>query len=467
MTFISFSFVILFSVALLARLTIGRRKTEPTYLGLILFLSVIFYSWEVPAYLLVLLASVLMDYVSGLLIAAQAVYERRRLYLIISLTLNLGLLFLFKYLDFALASLGWLLGVPEQDVPRFNLILPLGISFYTFHSMSYVIDVYRGYITRIKRFDDYLMFVIFFPQLVAGPIATARDFVYQIHRVRRLHWVTFWHGVYLMISGFFLKMVVADNLAPAVDVHWPVAAGPNGDAAMAFCSAALFGGQIFADFAGYTNIARGAAYLLGFRLIINFREPYISQSLQEFWTRWHISLSRWLRNYLYIPLGGNRHGSWQTYRNLMLTMLLGGLWHGAAWTFVVWGLLHGVGLAVERALGLNRPGRSRLVRLGYYLVVQAYILVTWVFFRATSVGEALQLLGNLAVFKTPWAGWGELIIAMSFLLPIVLMHLRAALIQAGLSHPAGKYEKAFLCGIMLYAILTLRGQSDAFLYFQF
>ncbi|GMU56712.1 MAG: alginate O-acetyltransferase [Candidatus Xenobia bacterium] len=466
MNFVSYAFVFLFLSCFVARLTIGRTSKEPVYLGLLLSASLLFYGWHTPLYLLLLFTSVTIDYAAALLIDATTVPARRKLLLAVSMTCNLSLLFVFKYWNFAVDNLTFLshwLHLDASWAPKSDLILPMGLSFYTFEAMSYTIDVYRGRLKPIRNYFDVLLFVSFFPHLVAGPIVRPGDFLPQIHRVRHLQWGVFWEGGYLIVRGFFLKMVIADNLGPIVDRFWPIATGPRGDVFMSVAVAALFGAQILSDFAGYSSIAQGTAYWLGFRLMQNFRYPYISCSFQEFWTRWHISLSQWLKSYLYIPLGGNRHGELMTYRNLLLVMLIGGLWHGASWTFVIWGLLHGIALVVERRFGVSQLEGPR--RWLYWPVVQSWVLLTWVFFRARSVDEATGLLGNLTVLETSLNP--VLIDALWLLIPLGFSHLRAALIDAGKAPPRSPQEKAFLAGIMIFAILTYYGQSSSFIYFQF
>lgn len=315
--------------------------------------------------------------------------------LYLSIAINLVVLGFFKYFNFFADSLRelliWLGMTPSWHT--LNIILPVGISFYTFQSMSYTIDIYRRQIKWEPSFLRFATFVAFFPQLVAGPIVRAVDFLPQMQVDRRFSWRGFHSGLGRVLWGFFKKVVVADSIAPFVDQVF--------DMPQAFSSAHLITGvffysfQIYCDFSGYSDIAIGLARMLGFSFPENFRTPYFSTSFSEFWTRWHVSLSSWLRDYLYIPLGGNRHGTFQTYRNNMLTMLLGGLWHGANWAFVFWGLLHGLYLIAQRMI---QPVWRRLVRL---LAVPRWLdsalsmglvyiltLVAWVYFRAGSIGLA-------------------------------------------------------------------------------
>jgi alginate O-acetyltransferase complex protein AlgI len=353
--------------------------------------------------------------------------------------------------------------------PQLSLILPMGISFYTFQSMSYTIDVYRGLLAPLRSFPAFYLYIIFFPQLVAGPIVRALDFLPQMPRPRRLHRRVFYEGVWLIILGFFFKMVCADNLAVYVDAHWEAGYREQTSAAVSLWLALMFSGQIFADFAGYSSIARGLAYLLGYRLPINFNAPYIAGSLKNFWERWHITLSSWLRDYLYVPLGGNRKGKIRTYLNLLLVMLLGGLWHGAAYTYIVWGGIHGLALAVERLFGLQAdrgPGRFLAVRGAWFVVTQAVVLVAWVFFRSTSIENATAFLANIAVLDfgqmVDWMWIGSL-----FLLPLVAHHLWTWAEERRVVSPLGARSRAALAAVMAYCIVTLYAGTSEFIYFQF
>lgn len=473
MSFVSWSFAFLFVFVLLARLTIGRRKIEPAYVLVLLVASTVFYAWHVPIYILILLTSSGIDYVAALLLgrAPAGAVARRRWILAVSLGTNLGLLAFFKYANLAIdaaVTVAARAGL-ALDRPEVSVILPMGISFYTFQSMSYTIDVYRGILAPLRSFRDFYLYIIFFPQLVAGPIVRAVDFLPQMPRPRRLRLRVFYEGVWLIILGFFFKMVCADNLAVYVDEHWDAGYGERADAGFTLWLALMFSGQIFADFAGYSNIARGVGYLLGYRLPINFNAPYIAGSLKNFWERWHITLSSWLRDYFYVPLGGNRKSRARTYLNLMIVMVLGGLWHGAAYTFIVWGAMHGVALAIERALGLQNDrgaGRFPAVRFVWFLVAQAVVLVAWVFFRSDSMAGAVQFVKNIAAldFSVPdvWVRVGAL-----FLLPLVFHHAWTWGVERRYVNPLRPAARAALAAAMVYCILTLYAGTSEFIYFQF
>lgn len=513
MSFVSWAFAALFLVVFAARLTIGRYKTEAPFMALLLVSSLVFYAWHVPVYVLILLWSATVDYTVGRLLARTPMAEtrRRRFILVASLVTNLGLLGFYKYGAFTLRAaedLGVLLGL-DVRTPDLKLLLPMGISFYTFQSLSYTIDVYRGVIPAADNFGKFLLFITFFPQLVAGPIARASEFLPQLPRRRRLRLVVFYEGVWLIVCGFFLKMVCADNLAAYVNEHWAQGYAESTNASFTLWLSLMFSGQILADFAGYSSIAQGLALLLGYRLPLNFNAPYIATSLKNFWERWHITLSRWLRDYLYLPLGGNRGSRARTYVNLMLVMILGGLWHGAHYTFLAWGALHGIALAVERALGLHsnpgaggtqrtRPGlasgagRTQSTRLGlvagtdgpqrtlpgqtwrsvrgvrtaWFLVVQLVVLIAWIFFRSETFGGAAAFIGNLAQFDfgplPSWALAGSL-----FLLPIVALHAWTWAVESQRVRPLGPSARAALAAAMTYGIVALYGGTSAFIYFQF
>lgn len=471
MNFVSYAFAVLLLIVCLARLTVGRRKIEPTYVWVLLIASLVFYGWHIPSYLWVLMVSATIDFYAALALERPGRSPRlRRAILALSLGTNLGLLAFFKYFGFALDNLEYVaerLGLGFHR-PTWQIVLPMGISFYTFQSMSYTIDVYRGHLRALPSFRDFILFIAFFPQLVAGPIVRASEFLPQLSRVRRVRWPVVASGLALMVEGYFLKMVCADNLAAYVDKYWEQGYRADGNSVVMVWLALLFSGQIYCDFAGYSQIARGCACLLGYHLPINFRSPYIAGSFKNFWERWHITLSRWLRDYLYVPLGGNRVSPARTYLNLLVVMLLGGLWHGAAWTYVVWGALHGTALAVERMLGLHRGLERRpwWLRVGWALVVQAVVLVAWVFFRSASFEGAVQFLRNVARLEGARPNW-EMWTAAVFLAPIAIGHAWTWLVEHAWVPPLTPWRRAVLSGVLLYGILVAYGSSNAFIYFQF
>lgn len=345
---------------------------------------------------------------------ARCEQTRRISYLVISLTANLGILGYFKYCDFFIESFrdfAQLIGWGNLNLLPLGILLPAGISFYTFQSMSYAIDIYRRETEPTDDFMDFALFVCFFPHLVAGPIMRAHTLLPQVihpRRVRREDWE---EGLYLVLMGLFKKVVVADNLAVMANaVFNQYAAGQSEGISGAATMMGLyaFALQIYGDFSGYSSVARGISKWLGFELVINFRLPYFAVSPSDFWQRWHISLSSWLRDYLYIPLGGNRGGTWMTYRNLMITMLLGGLWHGAAWTFIAWGFYHGAILCLFRVLKIRDPKLTSnpvsWIQYAFRVVVMFHLTcLGWLFFRADGFGTAAAMLKRIVLDPLPHA----------------------------------------------------------------
>ncbi len=354
MIFSSWPFAFFFAAVFAVYWSIRTRRARHVFL---LLASYAFYmSWN-PWLVTLIIGSTLLDYVVALGLERAARERVRRWLLAASLTGNLGILAIFKYADFFVLSLRELLtGVGfETNLSTLNILLPVGISFYTFQTLSYTIDVYRREIRATRSFVDFALFVAFFPQLVAGPIVKARDFLPQLETIKRFDWARIDSAVLLFLLGVTKKVLIADQLATLVD---PVFAEPERFATRDLWLAMFcYGGQIYCDFAGYSDMAIAVSRVLGFDLRPNFANPYLATSLTDFWHRWHISLSTWLRDYLYIPLGGSRGGRLLTCRNLMLVMLLGGLWHGASWTFVIWGAIHGLALVVSKGVRWGRGGR--------------------------------------------------------------------------------------------------------------
>src|SRR5271155_1315314 len=343
------------------------------------------------------------SYAAGGLIGASASRDRRRLVLGIAVAFHLGLLGVFKYLDFFVLSanqLAGLLGL-QHELPFFEVLLPVGISFFTFHGISYVVDVYRGDVAVCRNPIDMALYMSFFPQLIAGPIVRAAYFLPQLARPSP-EAIPIAPALLLILGGLFKKVVIANYLATGlVD---PVFAAPTSYGAPDLLLAVYgYAVQIYCDFSAYTDIAIALAALLGFRFPANFNQPYRAERLREFWQRWHISLSTWLRDYLYKPLGGNRQGPFKANRNLMVTMLLGGIWHGAAWKFVMWGALHGGGLAVERMLEpwLGRHSQHKAARIAAIVIVFHFVCLAWIFFRAEDFAMARLYIAGFG------SGWSD------------------------------------------------------------
>jgi alginate O-acetyltransferase complex protein AlgI len=392
------------------------------------------------------------------------------------MALNLVILGFFKYFNFfaeslhdLLAGFGW-----QTDIHALNIVLPVGISFYTFQSMSYTIDVYRGELKACRHLWDFALFVSFFPHLVAGPIMRAVDLLPQILEPRKVTQQQWIDGIHLIVWGFWKKVFVADNLAPIVN---SIFALPNPTGGQTLIAVYAFAWQIYCDFSGYTDIARGVAKLMGFELVLNFNLPYFATSPQEFWMRWHISLSSWLRNYLYVPLGGNRGSSIATYRNLLLTMVLGGLWHGAAWNFVLWGAYQGGLLVIHRAtkplLGWMFDAKTAFGRgLSFAVRVSCMFILTcygWLLFRAQSFQQIEAMTASLAHPSTGLdLGQVQLVLALTVPLIAIQTYQYFSGKLNFLEHPwmVAEARVAVYAGLS-YFILFRAAQAQSFIYFQF
>jgi alginate O-acetyltransferase complex protein AlgI len=432
--------------------------------------SLYFYmSWN-PWLVSLVLFSASVDYVAALQLERLTRTWQRRALLCASITTNLGLLAFFKYANFFLASAytveGWLGGTPSR---RFlDIVLPLGISFYTFETISYIVDVYRGRARAVRNPLEYAVFILFFPHLVAGPIVRPRDFLPQLKRRHFFNWDRLQLGVQFFLLGLFKKTVLADNLVSVLD---PVFASPAAYGSAACWLAVLaYSAQIYLDFSGYSDMAVGLAHALGFRLPMNFNMPYLAGNVTEFWRRWHISLSSWLRDYLFIPLGGSRGSTWQTCRNLMLTMLLGGLWHGASWTFVAWGALHGLLLTGHKLLPAWRWRASPAFRPIAVATTFLSVCIGWVFFRAQTFGDAATILRHLF-----WPADGltlataQCLTVSLVLAAVVLGHLIGTLGELRIRErrlPAFVVAGA-LAALLLCVLLLAPEDGKAFIYFQF
>ena len=413
MVFTSWAFVRFMALVLLGlRLAPNRTSRQ----ALLLVASCYFYAYWNPLYLLLLLAPSAIDYIAALKIEESENHVIRKRWLLFSLITNLGLLGYFKYADFFVQQFSAFLGIQARHL---DILLPVGISFYTFKTMSYVIDVYRREMPASRSLWRYAMFVTYFPELVAGPIVRASVFLPQMTRTLTPSWSRAWIGTQAILLGLTKKLVVADRLAPFADTVF--AAPGNFSSATVLSAVIAYSLQIYCDFSGYSDIAIGVSRIIGYDLPENFNMPYAATSITEFWRRWHMTLSQWLRDYLYIPLGGNRLGKWRTYVNLFLTMLLGGLWHGASWTFVFWGFLHGLGLAVHKfRLDRIKDGRARpLPPVAGWLLTYGFVCFAWVFFRAQDFATAMVIVRKLLWLEP--AGVGHFYLPLALLVPIVVV----------------------------------------------
>lgn len=462
---------------------LGMVKDENKRLKVrILFLllaSYYFYmSWN-PIFILLILFSTLVDYFAGKEIYNSTSKKRKRLFLITSLVVNLGFLAYFKYANFFLDTVNQITSMVSSDGGTnyfLNIVLPVGISFYTFQSMCYTIDIYYGKMKPSKNFFEFSLYVSFFPQLVAGPIVRAKDFIPQLKGNKFFKDINFQLAANYFIMGLVKKVLIADNIAPMSDALFsdPVQYGTLGT----WIGVMAYAIQIYCDFSGYSDMAIGVAALLGFKLMENFNMPYTATNVTDFWRKWHISLSTWLRDYLFIPLGGSRGTKAMYHRNLMITMLLGGLWHGASWNFVVWGGLHGLALILHKLYKTKVSDKIQfskasnvLYNTASWFITMVFVCVTWVFFRAQTFGDSWQIIKNMFFFKK-----SDFSIPVGFyllLLLIVIGHFFGVKyfqkIEENRNHVFKRpFFQAILWGIAIFAIL-LFGQDDnqAFIYFQF
>ncbi len=472
MVFNSLTFIVFFVCVLaLHNLPLGwtTRKIN------LLIASYLFYAAWNPPFVILLWISTLVDWWAAKKLVDATNAHARRAWMLLSIVVNLGMLGYFKYGGFLMenfAAMMQSLGMVYQP-PKLDIVLPVGISFYTFATLSYTLDVYLYRAKPATHFLDYALFVTFFPHLVAGPIMRPTELVPQFESPRRASTQQLCFGLALMTLGLFQKVVLADSfLAPAAEAVFD-AQGKVPGALDAWIGTLAFSGQIFCDFAGYSTTAIGAAMCLGFAMPDNFRFPYAAVGFSDFWRRWHITLSAWLRDYLYIPLGGNRHGASRTYFALMATMLLGGLWHGASWTFVVWGGLHGSYLAAERWLRGRFAGYhpGPVVLFALALLTYTLINVTWVFFRAKTFGGAWTLLRGMVGANDkamPILASAHVMLVTLIVVGIVAAHwlMRTRTLEQMLAkqHPV---PLALGLGLMAFAIVAAQGTGNAFIYFQF
>lgn len=412
MVFNSYSFLIFFPIVVLIHFMLPKRVQ---HIWLLMASYYFYMNWD-ARYVLLLLFSTTVTYLSGGMLERMQTDRGRKAVVAISFVLNIGVLFFFKYFNFAIDTVNLALMHIGLTVPGpdFNLLLPVGISFYTFQALSYTMDVYRKDIAAERNFFRYALFVSFFPQLVAGPIERSRNLLAQVNRPHQFDYDRMREGLLIMLWGYFLKLVVADRVAIVVNTVYGDYTQYGG--MYIIVASVLFAVQIYCDFAGYSTIAIGAAEILGFQLMENFDCPYFSHSISEFWRRWHISLSSWFRDYLYIPLGGNRKGNFIKYRNIIIVFLVSGLWHGAAGTYVVWGLIHGIYQVIG---SITRPMRDRVNEIlelkpksiGHKFAsgIITFCLVdfAWIFFRAESIETAISMIrsmvhiGNISIL---WNG---------------------------------------------------------------
>jgi alginate O-acetyltransferase complex protein AlgI len=464
MLFTTFPFLVFFVVVFAVYWTLKGHRARMVWL---LLASLYFYaSWN-PWLVGLIAFSASVDYVVALKMEQVQSPRGRRLLLFLSVGTNLGLLAFFKYVNFFLDTIGWAAGLPAGRL-GLNIILPLAISFYTFETISYIVDVYRGRTRAVRSLLDYSLYILFFPHLVAGPIVRPYDFLPQLRRRKRFSWNRAQVGVLLFLIGFFKKAVLADHVATVID---PIFAGPSHYGSSATWLAILgYAVQVYCDFSGYSDMALGLAHLLGFHLPVNFRLPYFASNVSELWRRWHISLSTWLRDYLFIPLGGSAGGKWKACRNVMITMTLGGLWHGPTWPCVIWGLYHGLLLAAHRVVPLPRwLGRPEAKPLAVCFTFLCFC-VGLAIFRCQTLSDGAGFLGQMfwpatGLALEPWAA----LTVISAVALVFLGHL------AGTFVDLRKLERRLpeavlgtaLAGLLLLALVLLPETGKVFIYFQF
>jgi alginate O-acetyltransferase complex protein AlgI len=473
MLFNSLTFVAFFAVVLTLYWSMRSWNARK---NLLLVSSYIFYGAWNPPFAALLFSTTALDFYLGRKMGKLTQPRERRVWLWISVAVNLSMLGFFKYGNFLLENFTWVLarGGIQYKPPHLDVFLPIGISFYTFHSLSYTLDIYRGVMKPTRSLRDFTLAVSFFPQLVAGPIVRAGDFLPQLEAPPQPQNGQFLWGLLLMTLGLFEKVVLADTLLAGSADRVFSYGGPL-MALDSWTGVIAFAGQIFCDFAGYSTCAIGAALCLGFHLKDNFRFPYAAIGFSDFWRRWHISLSTFLRDYLYIPLGGNRRSAARAMINLIIVMFLGGLWHGAAWTFVVWGLLHGSYLAIERLLkALVKPPvwiDTFAGKLLIGLITYVAVLVAWVYFRASNFETASRMIsGMFGVNARPDAILSTREILQVALVTIGLLIAHWSMRETSIEAVVGRLPRWVVGSVwflMACAIILTQGNSNAFIYFQF
>lgn len=489
MLFNTIDFVIFFIAVCTTIVIVKNRKFQHLFL---LGASYFFFYYSSNYLITLLIFTTIWDFYLGKAIFNAQTIQKKKAILMISLAGNLGLLGFFKYADFAITQFN-ILGqhFDLTQIPLLNLALPIGISFYTFHSITYTVSIYRGQMSPAKSFVEYGIFVAFFPQLVAGPILRAKDFLPQLREKienfeagTRLRQILINNsniklGVTLMAFGFVKKMFFADNISPMVNDVFNHTIGT--DSFTIILGAISFAVQIYCDFSGYTDIAIGAATVLGFKIPINFNKPYFATSPSDFWRRWHISLSSWLRDYLYIPLGGNKKSKLRTYANLFIVMFLGGLWHGASWNFVIWGVLHGTYLALHKILVDKIPFlkdnalfRTKFGKVLSILITQYLVILAWIAFRVRDLDQIIYAMKKYVLIDFATTNTIQFIsihkLPIAILLIFGILHFvsyRKPDLREKISSFKLHYWFFFLAGIMAVIILFYSGNPEDFIYFQF
>ena len=472
MLFNSISFLLFFPIVCALYFCIPATQIRTRNM-LLLIASYYFYmNWE-PTYALLLLTSTIVTYLTAFGIERFEEKRKKKLCLVSSLVLNLTILFLFKYYNFLASNIELVLQASGLgiEIPKFSFLLPIGISFYTFQALGYSIDVCRGTTKFERDFPTYALFVSFFPQLVAGPIERSNNLLPQFKQQHHINDEAIMAGIRLMVWGYFMKLVLADRCGLYVDTIFNNVDKHNGGSYLV--ASILFSFQIYGDFAGYSLIAIGVARILGFRLMENFHRPYFACTIGDFWHRWHISLSTWFKDYVYIPLGGNRVGRLRNYVNLLVTFAISGIWHGANWTFFCWGTLHGLLLCIEKTIGISKREYSGVKKIIHWAVTFVLVCFAWILFRANSLSDFLIIVNGLFTnMGTPYVqdvGWGVLIASFAAVLMVVV---REYAMECNLMIASVIRNSLFLQCVYissLIAAISLLGVfgGNQFIYFQF
>lgn len=480
MLFNSFNFFIFFIIVTTLYFVIPHKYRW----FLLLTASCFFYMFFIPIYILILIFTIIIDYCAGILIE-NAKGKRRKQFLLMSLIANIGVLSAFKYYNFLNDNLTRILSLGEwgNPIPYLNIILPIGLSFHTFQAMSYTIEVYRGNQKAERHFGIYALYVMFYPQLVAGPIERPQNLIHQLREKHSFEYQRVTDGLKLMAWGLFKKVVIADRLSMMVDMVYDHPHDYYG--LPVIIATVFFAFQIYCDFSGYSDMAIGAAEVMGFKLMTNFNCPYFAKSISEFWKRWHISLSTWFKDYLYIPLGGNRVVKWRWYYNLFLTFIISGLWHGANWTFIIWGALHGFYIMfalltqnfrdnLNEKIGLHK--NSFLWKWSQPLIVFILVCFAWIFFRAKNIYDAGAIIKNSFYFdaeqlKSAMFGYNYNQLLFGFFFISLLLFIER--MMRGRKMKEFINAKPLLIRWSFYILLTLFilnfgvFNSNSFIYFQF
>ncbi len=483
MLFNSLEFIIFFPIVTLLFFALPHQWRW----FLLLIASCIFYMFFIPIYILILVVTIVIDYFAGMVIE-DAAPKWKRPYLIVSIISNVSILAVFKYFNFIADNVNQIAKLISWNysIESLMIILPIGLSFHTFQSLSYVIEVYRGNQKAERHFGIYALYVMFYPQLVAGPIERPQNLLHQFHEEHLFNYQDATTGLKLMAWGMFKKVVIADRLALLVNPVYGNAADYSG--LMLALATAFFAFQIYCDFSGYSDIAIGSARVMGFKLMNNFDRPYISRSISEFWRRWHISLSTWFRDYVYVSLGGNRLTKWRTSFNLLVTFLLSGLWHGANWTFIVWGGLNGLYLLtsiwishISEKLQMGKLVTNTVI-IKYFSIICTFVLISfsWIFFRAENVAEGLHISKKIlcilldgsvvAHFKHDMARVGlsgrYYIYSLALIVFMEYVHSQAGITRIFINKPLA-IRWAFYSGVLLLIVLFGIFEHSKFIYFQF